>query len=162
LAGFLYYFGNEIERPIREYQEAATIQIDLVKRFPDIPEYKQNLKSSCNNLWTILEVFRTSKARVDSDEKWDGEQWYRIARLFAVVSNALSDEKMAYSERAMVLLEQAISVGFTTAENVSHLSNDSDFDPLRNREDFQQLMKSFPNLPNATATPIQRTTSSQH
>ena len=43
-----------------------------------------------------------------------------------------------YSEQAMALLRDAVAKGWKDA---SQMKIDSDLDPLRQREDFQQLLK---------------------
>jgi tetratricopeptide (TPR) repeat protein len=76
-------------------------------------------------------------------------EWYAAARLMArCVPLALADPKLEPAqrqaaaaqdaERAVQLLANAIARGY---KNLDHLQNDSAFAPLREREDYRQLLK---------------------
>ena len=57
-------------------------------------------------------------------------------------SDAREQLKSQYAQRAMDLLVKAESVGwFTGGSAVKFLANDADFDILRDRKDFQQLLQ---------------------
>jgi hypothetical protein len=42
-----------------------------------------------------------------------------------------------YASQAMGFLRQAVDKGYKDA---AHIKNDTDFDPIRNREDFKRLL----------------------
>jgi hypothetical protein len=63
---------------------------------------------------------------------------------------AEKDEKLAaaqrteltrqYADRAVETLRQAVAAGY---QNVGHLKQHQDLDPLRDREDFRQLLRAL-------------------
>ncbi|HVJ79608.1 MAG TPA: tetratricopeptide repeat protein, partial [Planctomycetia bacterium] len=64
-------------------------------------------------------------------------QWYDFACVYAVASGKVADKKQEYAGRAMELLQQAVKAGWTEA---AHMKQDSDLDPLRDRDDFKMLL----------------------
>ena len=73
--------------------------------------------------------------------------WYNFACVYAVAGNKVTEKKQEYLDRAMELLKQAVKAGYKDA---AHMKQDSDLDPLRDREDFKQLLSS---LEQATTSP---------
>jgi hypothetical protein len=66
---------------------------------------------------------------------------YVVARVFAVASATVKDNttlKERYANRALDLLRQAVQKGY---KDVAHMKKDTDLDPLRQRADFQQLIR---------------------
>ena len=63
----------------------------------------------------------------------------------AVASDKIADKKAEYADRAMELLQKAVTAGYKDA---AHVKKDPDLDPLRDREDFKTLLadleKKFP------------------
>jgi tetratricopeptide (TPR) repeat protein len=60
---------------------------------------------------------------------------------FSVASATVKDDdklKERYATRAMELLQQAIQKGY---QDLAHMKKDTDLDPLRQREDFQKLIR---------------------
>jgi tetratricopeptide (TPR) repeat protein len=76
-------------------------------------------------------------AELTKSSKWDAGQWYDFARVYAVASGKLADKKAEYADRAIELLTLACAAGYKDA---SHMKQDTDLYPLRNREDFKKLM----------------------
>ena len=63
--------------------------------------------------------------------------WYNCACVYSLASAKIADRKKEYADRAMELLQKAVKAGWHDA---AHIANDSDLDPLRNREDFKKLL----------------------
>jgi eukaryotic-like serine/threonine-protein kinase len=76
-------------------------------------------------------------AELSKTPGWNAEQWYNFACVYAVASSKLADKKQEYTDRAMVLLQQAVKAGY---HDDAHLKQDSDLDSLRGRNDFKQLL----------------------
>ena len=68
---------------------------------------------------------------------WDAGNCYSFACVYAVASGKMADKKDEYAKRAVELLQRAVKAGYKDA---AHMKQDTDLDPLREREDFQQLM----------------------
>jgi len=66
-----------------------------------------------------------------------GTQWYNFACIYSVASSKIADKKQEYADRAMELLGTAVEQGFNDA---AHIAEDSDLDPLRERDDFKKLL----------------------
>jgi len=75
---------------------------------------------------------------------WTAEQWYSLARIFAVACDESADHREEYATRAMKLLKQAISAGLNTAEVADRMAAETDLDSLRDRADFAELIESLP------------------
>jgi tetratricopeptide (TPR) repeat protein len=69
--------------------------------------------------------------------QWEMELWYNFACIYAVASGAVPDKKGEYGGRAVRLLQKAVAAGFADA---AHLARDADLTPLRDRDDFRQLL----------------------
>jgi serine/threonine protein kinase/Tfp pilus assembly protein PilF len=70
-----------------------------------------------------------------------GPALYDAACVFSLASGAVKDDaklKERYATRAMELLVQAVENGF---QDVAHMKKDTDIDALRQREDFQKLIR---------------------
>jgi hypothetical protein len=69
---------------------------------------------------------------------------YNAACVYALASkptkaNPIPAEQQAkYAERAIALLRQAVAKGYN---NVHNMKNDDDLKPLRERDDFQKLLR---------------------
>ena len=87
---------------------------------------------------------------------WNAVQWYDFACIYAVASGKIDGKKQEYADRAMELLQQAVKAGYTDA---AHIKQDTDLDPLREREDLKELLKSLqatmPNAPERAVAPPQ-------
>jgi len=70
-----------------------------------------------------------------------GPLLHDIACVFSLASRAVKDDaklKESYATRAVELLQQAVQKGY---QDVAHMKKDTDLDPLRQREDFQKLIR---------------------
>jgi hypothetical protein len=72
--------------------------------------------------------------------KWTADEWYNFACIYAVASGQLADKKQEYADRAIELLHQAVQAGWKDA---AHMKKDTDLDPLRDRSNFQKLLREF-------------------
>jgi hypothetical protein len=66
---------------------------------------------------------------------------YNCACACALAAGAVKDDAALgekYASRAVGLLRQAVAAGY---KDVEHIQQETDFDPLRGREDFQQVLK---------------------
>jgi serine/threonine protein kinase len=80
----------------------------------------------------VAEVAELTKLTI-----WDGRQLYNLACVYSLASSKDVAKQDEYAQRAVALLRQAIKRGFM---DVAQMKKDSDLDPLRQREDFQELM----------------------
>jgi non-specific serine/threonine protein kinase/serine/threonine-protein kinase len=69
--------------------------------------------------------------------KWNHAGLYNFACIYAVASAKDQARQDEYARRAMDLLRQAVQAGY---QDVAHLQQDTDLDPLRPRDDFQELL----------------------
>ena len=65
---------------------------------------------------------------------------YNLACTYAITSGKIADKQQEYADRAMELLNNAIAAGYINTESIA---KDPDLDPLREREDFKQLLQSL-------------------
>jgi serine/threonine protein kinase/tetratricopeptide (TPR) repeat protein len=79
----------------------------------------------------IAEVVRLT------EEAGDANQRYSIACFYAVAAGELASNKQEYADRAMELLQKAVQAGFRDA---AWMAKDPDLDPIREREDFKELL----------------------
>jgi tetratricopeptide (TPR) repeat protein len=76
-------------------------------------------------------------ADLTKSSKWEADQWYDFACVYAVASGKIADKKQDSADRAMDLLHKAVQAGFNDAP---HMQKDTDLDPLRERVDFKKLL----------------------
>jgi hypothetical protein len=76
-------------------------------------------------------------AELTKSSSWDANQWYDFACVYAVASGKIADKKPEYADRAMELLHRAVKAGYKDA---AQMKNDTKLNPLREREDFKNLM----------------------
>ena len=86
-------------------------------------------------------------AELTKKPSWTAGQWYNFACVYSFASAKIADKKNEYADRAMELLQKAVKAGWNDAK---HTANDTDLDPLRDREDFKKLLadlekKAWPN-----------------
>ncbi len=77
-------------------------------------------------------------AELTKSSRWDFNQWYNFACVYALASDKIADKKQEYADRAMGLLQQAVKAGYNDAV---HMAQDKDFDPIRGRDDFNTLIE---------------------
>jgi serine/threonine protein kinase/Flp pilus assembly protein TadD len=75
-------------------------------------------------------------------QRWNADQWYGFACVYALASGKIVDKKQEYADRAMVLLQRAVKAGY---RDVAHMKKDSDLDPLRARAEFHKLVDELAN-----------------
>ena len=71
---------------------------------------------------------------------WSADDWYNFACIFAVASRKIEDKKQEYANRALSLLQKAVDNGF---RNALLLRADSNFDALRDCDDFRKLQEAL-------------------
>jgi tetratricopeptide (TPR) repeat protein len=122
---------------------------------PRHPSYRQYYRSYlkarikvCANLGDRIAAFEA--ANTVRDLGWDPDHdVYNAARLLAqcvpivekddkLDSDKRQAEALSYADAAMAMLRDAISKGYKDAP---YMKKDTDLDPLRQREDFQMLVK---------------------
>jgi tetratricopeptide (TPR) repeat protein len=81
---------------------------------------------------------------------WDANTWYNFACVYSIASVKIADKQQEYADRAMELLHKAVQAGWTDA---THIAEDTDLDPLREREDFKKLLSSLDQPRPAPAAP---------
>jgi len=107
-------FGTEIDRPERRAARAnMLVKAGRIKEA--VAEVADLMKSS----------------------KWSADQRYNFACVYALASGSVVLEKQQYADRAMVLLGQCKDSQFM---NARHVTQDTDLDPLRDRDDFKKLI----------------------
>ncbi len=79
-------------------------------------------------------------AELTKSSRWNAGQWYDFACVYALASGKSADNKQAYADRAMELLQKAVKAGFKDA---AHMKKDPDLDPLRGRDDFKKLLEAL-------------------
>lgn len=85
-------------------------------------------------------LFNESLAEINQlarSPELEGKQWYKFAAIYASASSKVPAEQKLYTDRAMVLLNKAVGAGW---KDIRQLIKDSDFDPLRARKDFKDLV----------------------
>jgi tetratricopeptide (TPR) repeat protein len=114
-------------------------------RVIELSEKREQPKFRPARAISLLKAGRVAEAVADVAELanfgWSAAQWYDFACVYSVASGEIAGKKAEYSNRAMVLLQKAVKLGFRDA---SHMAKDPDLDPLRDREDFQKLIASLP------------------
>jgi tetratricopeptide (TPR) repeat protein len=85
---------------------------------------------------------------------WAAGQLYDFACVYSVASGRIADKKGEYADRAVELLRKAVKAGW---KDVAKLATDDDLSPLRERDDFKQLLaeleKKFPPKPEVLPPP---------
>jgi len=70
----------------------------------------------------------------------DSAVLFNLACVYAITSGKTTDKQHQYADRAMELLNNAIAAGYNKADS---MAKDIDLDPIREREDFKQLLQSL-------------------
>jgi serine/threonine protein kinase len=68
----------------------------------------------------------------------EAKRWYEMGSVYSLASKLISDQEQKYSDRAMELLKEAATLEFSDVEK---MSKDTNLDPVREREDFKQLLE---------------------
>jgi hypothetical protein len=83
--------------------------------------------------------------------KWNSGQWYDFACVYAIARGESAEKKQEYADRAIELLQKAVKAGYSDA---AHMAKDADFDPIRGRDDFKELIEDL--VKKSPATPGQK------
>lgn len=70
--------------------------------------------------------------------KWTEQQWFDFACVYTAASAIKEDTRKEYLDRAMQLLHRAVAAGY---RNIQILKTEAVLEPLRQRDDFQQLLQ---------------------
>ena len=87
------------------------------------------------------------RATSEADEllqiRTDAGSLFTVSCVYAISSDKSTTQKNSeqYAVRAVALLKQAIGAGFSDFE---HLRRNTDLKPLREREDFRELLDNLP------------------
>jgi len=154
-------FENEDEaEALRIAHDAVEVQQELVKLDPkDAAAQKTLLAYRLARLVMLVETGDHATAAAEAADSWSGpipperpkvgHEDHRVAALLArCVVLAQKDKRLSeasrkelaqvYGDQAMEFLQRARGAGF---RDLSYLNNSKDFDPLRTREDFRQLLR---------------------
>jgi serine/threonine protein kinase len=139
--GMAYDKLNEHDKAVKDWDEA-------ILRSPK-PEH-EGLRASraysrlragmVTEAEAVAEVAELSAPGVSADRvaTWADEVWYRCACIYAIAGSKIASKKQEYEVRAMELLQRAVLKGWS---DVARAAKDRNLDPLREREDFRQLLK---------------------
>lgn len=83
----------------------------------------------------VAEVAELTKTR-----SWPVGDWYDFACVYSIASGKgeTGSKKQEYADRAIELLKKAVKAGYHDA---AHIAKDTDFDAIRGRDDFKELME---------------------
>ena len=90
----------------------------------------------------VEELIRLGMTNSKSAPHWSTNNWYHFACLYSIASGKSEEFKSKYAEKAVDLLRYVMKTGFKSAADRSHMAHDTDLDPLRDRDDFKELMRS--------------------
>ena len=77
----------------------------------------------------------------DSNEQpWSVVEWYDAACFYSFASSKIPDRQEEFTVRALDLLRRAVDHGL---DDVARLERQSELDPIREREDYKQLLESM-------------------
>jgi hypothetical protein len=89
----------------------------------------------------VFEAAMAEVAELTRHPNWNAFQWYNFACVYALASGKTPNKSAENADRAMELLQKAVSVGY---KNTERITKDADLDPLRDRADFKTLLDSLP------------------
>jgi len=161
---------------LESYEQRAAAHVSLQQYAESLPDWDQSITLSPDSdqrrlrakradarlraghvaaaVAEVDELILLAEAGGESATVWSAMQWYNFACLYSVASSQLPEQQAAYAIRAMELLKKAVDAGYNTAKAAEHMAKDTDLDPLRDRDDFQQLIQSLPKPPDTPpATP---------
>jgi tetratricopeptide (TPR) repeat protein len=124
---------------LKKYAAAAQDLDRVIELSPKAEQFWLGVRRAA----TRVQAVRAAKTVAEVAELaklpgWSAGQWYDFACVYALASGKSADKKQEYADRALELLHKAVKAGFTDA---ARLRQNTDFDPLRMRADFQQLIK---------------------
>jgi tetratricopeptide (TPR) repeat protein len=127
LGAVLRSLGQEPEAE-RAFRIAIENFEELVVKFPDMPKYWLNLGHT--HRWL------NQQAEAATEFSKAIEKWPNDGRFLHWRAAALSS--LGQHDKAVADLREAARKGYT---DVAHLKSDASFDPLRSREDFNELLR---------------------
>jgi serine/threonine protein kinase len=68
----------------------------------------------------------------------EAKRWYEMGSVYSLASKLNSDQDQKYSDRAMELLKKAAKLDYGDVES---MTKDTNLDPVRERDDFKQLVE---------------------
>jgi tetratricopeptide (TPR) repeat protein len=105
----------------------------------DRPKFRMSRATSQIRAGMVVEAV-AEVAELTKIPNRNADDSYNFACVYAIASAKIADKKQEHADRAMELLQQAVKAGFTDA---AHMAKDTDLDPLRDRDDFQELLDSL-------------------
>ncbi len=99
-------------------------------------QYRGGLALSQLNRGKFAEAI-AELTELTKSEDWNASQWYNFSCAYSLASGKLADKKQEYADRAMELLQRAVKAGY---KDTAHMEKDTDFAPLRGRDDFKKLL----------------------
>ncbi len=157
------FFGRAIvHREMNQFAEAAADWNQCVTLSP--PELVPAFRLERADAWMrsgrtaeavaeVEDLVRQGMTNTPSSPRWSTDDWYHFVCLYSLASEKIDSAAVKYGDQAMYLLRYVIKSGYNTASAVQHMSRDTDLDPLRNREDFKNLMEPLSPQPANPAEP---------
>ncbi len=152
-----YHNLRQPKKALEIYRRARPIAKKLSQTHPDIPEYGRMLTQldvlyggALSQLGEYARAIEAVERALQSD---DGQEvLYNAACTYALAAVSVNDDSSLdmkqrqrlteeYQQRAVELLTEAEQIGwFVGGSAIKSLANDHDFDILRQRDDFTQLL----------------------
>lgn len=152
--GWLRQKRHELREALELLQQALPHHRAALKAYPGHPEYRTRYRDNREDLGTTqvllalhAEAAATAEELVQAAVQPSDDYYNASCILSRCVPLAAKDAKLPeakrkelsrrYADRALELLKQAVAKGWKDA---AHMKKDTDFDPLRQRDDFKQLI----------------------
>jgi eukaryotic-like serine/threonine-protein kinase len=95
-----------------------------------------NVKDSLAEMDELIRMANNT----DPDSPWNSSHWYDAACFFSIACTKAPDRQQEFVIRAIELLNRAIESGYV---NIEHMMRDTDLSPLRDTEEFKELLENF-------------------
>jgi tetratricopeptide (TPR) repeat protein len=124
-----------------EYRKCLAMLEKLAADFPSVrpilprgywPALRARAGKITEAIADVTELTKSSNCSADN--------WYNFACAYAIASGKSPQKKQEYGDRAMESLKKAVQAGFNDA---AKMQKDTDFDSLRDRDDFKKLLADF-------------------
>jgi eukaryotic-like serine/threonine-protein kinase len=144
--GALYRSIRRHAQSLASYAKALPIREKLAREHPEVPAYREQLDAvrlgiaATNAARGEYQSATAAAAALLGQGRESGIQLYVAASVYALASGAVRDNaalRQAHAGRAIELLHKAVA---RRQPGMARLKTDPDFDPLRARLDFQQLL----------------------
>lgn len=153
-----YHNMRQPEKALEIFHAALPIAENLAKTHPDVPEYHRTLAQlKVLRGGALSQMGEYARAVVAVEEALENKGCegvlYNAACTYSLAAASVQDDSNLqpaerqglndrYQQRAMELLLKAEKMGqFRGGRSVKSLSNDGDFDTIRQRKDFQALQQ---------------------